>query len=69
MQPLLQHYLKGLLAPFVSALRSIKFLFAVCEKRLATASKVKNIREIKVLHAVFEYLPAACKRVIDCLLN
>ncbi len=62
------HYLKGLLAPFVLALQVIKFLFANCQKGLATACKIQKIRENKrVLHAVVEFLPAASKRVSDYL--
>ncbi len=62
------HYLKGLLAPFVSDLKVIKFLFANCPKGLATACKIQKIRENKrVLHGVVEFPPAACKRVSDYL--
>jgi hypothetical protein len=61
-------YLKGLLAPFVLAPKGIKFLFAACRKGLDTACKIQKIRENhRVLHAVVEYLPAACKRVSDSL--
>jgi hypothetical protein len=68
MQTLLLHYLKGLLAPIVSALKGIKFLFASCQKGIATACKIQKIRENKrVLHALVEFLPAACKRVSDYL--
>ena len=63
-----KHYLKGFLAPFVSALKGINFLFATCHKGLATACKIHKIRENKrVLHAVVEFLPAACKKVSDYL--
>jgi hypothetical protein len=63
-----KHHLKGFLAPFVSALKGINFLFATCQKGLATACKIQKIRENKrVLHAVVEFLPAACKRVSDYL--
>jgi hypothetical protein len=62
------HYLKGLLAPFFPAPKVIKFLFAACRKGLDTACKIQKIRENKrVLHAVVEHLPAACKRVADSL--
>jgi hypothetical protein len=47
MQTLMLHYLKGLLAPFVSSLKGIKVLFANCQKGLATACKIKKIRENK----------------------
>jgi hypothetical protein len=68
MQTLMLHYLKGLLAPFCLSLKDIKFLFATCQKGLAPACKIQNIHENKrVLHAVVEFLPAACKRVADCL--
>ena len=68
MQTLMLHYLKGLLAPFVSALKGIKFLFATCQKGLAIAGKIQKIRENKrVLRVVVEFLPAACKRVADYL--
>ncbi len=61
-------YLKGLLAPFVLAPKGIKFLFAGCRKVLDTACKIQKIRgNQRVLHAVVEYLPAACKRVSDSL--
>jgi hypothetical protein len=61
-------YLKGLLAPFVIAPKGIKFLFAACRKKLDTACKIQKIRENqRVLHAVVEYLPAACKRASDSL--
>jgi hypothetical protein len=67
MQTLMLHFLKGLLAPFVSALKCIRFLFAASKKGLATACKIPKIRENKrVLHGVAEYLPTACKRVADC---
>jgi hypothetical protein len=68
MQIFMLHYLKGLLAPFVSALKVIKFLCANCQKGLATACKIQKIHENKrVLHAVLEFIPAACKRVSDYL--
>jgi hypothetical protein len=58
------------LPPFVPALKGIKFLLAACKKGLDTACKIQKIRENQiVLHAVVEYLPAACKRVADCLLG
>jgi len=54
------------LPPFVPAPKGIKFLFAACRKGLDTACKIQKIRENqRVLHAVVEYLPAACKRVAD----
>jgi hypothetical protein len=54
---------KGYLPPFVPALKGIKFLFAACKKRLDIASKIQKIRENqRVLHAVVEHLPAACKK-------
>jgi hypothetical protein len=66
MQTLMLHYLKGLLAPF--SLGTKRFLFATCQKGLDTACKTQKIRENKrVLHAVVKFLPAACKRVADCL--
>ena len=38
--------------------------------QLDTGCKIQKIRENQiVLHAVVEYLPAACKRVADCLLG
>jgi hypothetical protein len=56
------------LAPSCLSLKDIKFLFATCKKGLATACKIQKIRENKrVLHAVVEFLPAACRRVADCL--
>ncbi len=59
---------KGCLPPFFEALKDIKFLFATCQKGLATACKIQKIRENKrVLHAVVKLLPADCKRVADCL--
>ena len=59
---------KGYLPPFDPALKGIKFPFAACKKGLETACKIQKIREnTRVLHAVVEYLPAACKRVADCL--
>jgi hypothetical protein len=59
---------KGYLPPFVPAPKGIKFLFAACRKGLDTACKIQKIRENqRVLHAVVEYLPAACKRVADSL--
>jgi hypothetical protein len=70
MQPLLQHYLKGLLDPFVSALISIQIPFCSLQKEISYRKQSqKNPRNKRVLHAVFEYLRPACKRVIDCLLN
>ncbi len=65
MQTLMLHFLKGLLAPFVSAVKGTRFLFSASKKGLATAYKIQKIRE-RVLHAVAEYLPTACKRVADC---
>ncbi len=67
MQTLMLHFLKGLLAPFVSALNGIRFHFAASKKGLATACKIPKIkRENKrVLHAVAEYFHASCKRVAD----
>jgi hypothetical protein len=64
-----KNYLKGFLAPFLSSLKGIKFLFSTCQNGLATTCKIiKKIRENKrVLHAVVEFLPAACKRVSDYL--
>jgi len=47
MQILMLHYLKGLLAPFVSGLKCIGFLFAVCKRGLDTACKIEKIRENK----------------------
>jgi hypothetical protein len=73
MQTLMLHYLKGLLRylpPFVSGLKGIRFLFAMCKRVLdtGTACKIKNICENKrVLHVVIKYLLAPCKRVFDCL--
>jgi hypothetical protein len=56
------------LPPFVPALKGIKFLFATCKKGLDTACKIqKSAKNQRVLQAVVEYLPAACKRVSDCL--
>ncbi len=44
------------------ASKGIKFLFAACRKGLDTACKIQKIRENqRVLHAVVEYVPAACK--------
>ncbi len=61
---------KGYLPPFDPALKCIKFPFAACKKGLDTACKIQKIREnTRVLHAVVEYRPAACKRVADCLLE
>ena len=55
--------------PLNPALKGIKFPFAACKKGLDTACKIQKIREnTRVLHAVVEYLPAACKRVADCLI-
>jgi hypothetical protein len=54
------------LPPFDPARKGIKFPFAACKKGLDTACKIQKIREnTRVLHAVVEYLPAACKRVAD----
>jgi hypothetical protein len=64
--------LKGYLPPFDPALKGIKFPFAACKKGLYidTACKIQKICEnTRVLHAVVEYLPAACKRIADCLLS
>ncbi len=59
---------KCYLPPFVSALKGIKFLFAACQKGLATICKIRKIHENRrVLHAVIKFLPLACKRVADCL--
>jgi hypothetical protein len=56
------------LPPFVSGLKGIGFLFAVCKRGLDTACKIEKIRQNKrVLHAVIKYLFAPCKRVSDCL--
>jgi hypothetical protein len=56
------------LSPFVSGLKGIRFLFAMCKRVLDTACKIEKIRKIKrVLHAVSKYLLAHCKRVSDCL--
>jgi hypothetical protein len=53
---------------FVPAQKGIKFPFAACKKGLDTACKIQKIREnIRVLHAVVEFLPSACKRVSDYL--
>jgi hypothetical protein len=41
MQTLMLHYLEGLLTPFVSGLKGIRFLFAVCKRGLDTA-KIKE---------------------------
>jgi hypothetical protein len=48
------------LHPFHPALKGIKFPFAACKKGLDTACKIRE--NTRVLHAVVEYLPAACKR-------
>ncbi len=67
-QTLMLHYLKGLLTPFVSGLKGIGFLFAMCKRVLDTACKIEKTPENKrVLHAVIKYLLAPCKRVSDCL--
>ncbi len=59
---------KDYFPPFDPALQGIKFPFAACKKGLDTACKIPKIREnTRVLHVVVEYLPAACKRVADCL--
>jgi hypothetical protein len=61
----MEHYLNGLLAPFCSALKVIKFLFAACKKGLDTAQKIPKIDKNKgVMRVVVEYLPSACKRVL-----
>jgi hypothetical protein len=58
----------GYLPPYVPALKGIKFPFAACKKGLDTACKIQKIHENqRVLLAVVEYLPAACKRVADYL--
>jgi hypothetical protein len=50
------------LPPFVSGLKGIGFLFAVCKRGLDTACKIEKIRENKrVLHAVIKYLFALAK--------
>ncbi len=69
MQTLILHYSKGLLVPFfVSGLKGIGFLFAMCKRVIDTACKIEKICENKrVLHAVIKYLLAPCKRVSDCL--
>jgi len=69
MQTLMLHYLKGYLQSFVSALKGIKFLFASCQKELATAFKIQKIRENKrvCMRAVVKFLPETCKRVSDYL--
>jgi hypothetical protein len=47
----------GYLRPFVSGLKGIGFLFAVCKRGLDTACKIEKIRENKrVLHPVIKYL-------------
>ncbi len=59
---------KGYLPPFDPVLKGIKFPSAACKKGLDTACKIQKVREnTTVLHAVVEYLPAACQRVADCL--
>jgi hypothetical protein len=68
MQTLMLHYLKGLFASFVSDLKSIGFLLAMCQRGLNTACKIEKISENKgLLHAVIKCLLAPCKRVSDCL--
>ncbi len=58
----------GYMSPFVSVIIGIKFLFAACKKRLATACKIQKILQNKrIFHAVVVYLPAACKRVTNSL--
>jgi hypothetical protein len=54
------HYLKGLRSPFCFSSTDIK-LASACKK-----SKEKQDTK-RVLHEVVKYLPAACKRVADCL--
>jgi hypothetical protein len=60
---------KRVTCPLCFSSKKYQISFCSLRKEISSASKVKNIPEVKVLHAVFEYLPAACKRVIDCLLN
>ncbi len=52
------HHLKGLLSPFVSALKVIRFLFANCQKGLATACKIQKIRENKRVFACGSRIPS-----------
>jgi hypothetical protein len=47
MQSLMLQFLKGYLPPFVSDLKGIGFLFAVCKRGLDTACKTKKIHENK----------------------
>ncbi len=59
---------KGYFPPLVPAPKGTKFLFAACKKGLDTACKIQKILENqRVLHAVVEYIPAACRRVADSL--
>jgi hypothetical protein len=70
MQTLMLHYLKGLIVPFCFRSKRHLIPFAMCKRVLLldTACKIEKIRENKrVLHAVFKYLLASCKRVSDCL--
>ncbi len=67
MQTLQLHYLKGLLSPFFSALKCIKFLLAVCKRGLDIACKIEKISENKTgLYCITcgnKTLHAACNRV------
>jgi hypothetical protein len=47
MQTLMLQHLKGLLAPFVSAVKGIKFLSAGCKKGLLQHAKLKKSTKIK----------------------
>ena len=58
MKTLMLHYMKELLAPFVSALKGIKFPFAACQKGLATACKIQKIRENKRAFAGGSQIPS-----------
>jgi hypothetical protein len=65
-----KNYLKGLLAPFCSSFKRYQIPFGSLQKGIRYRLQNSKIRENQiVLHAVVKYLPAACKRVADCLLG
>jgi hypothetical protein len=55
---------KRVTCPLCFSSKKYQIPFCSLRKRISY-----NMRNKRVLHAVFEYLPAAFKRVTDCLLN
>jgi hypothetical protein len=68
METLMLNYLKGLLAPYCLSSKRYQIPFCKLPKGISYGMQNPKIRENKRdLHAVVEFLPAACKRVTDCL--